>query len=239
MQVIVVDDHPLILDAMQQALTHLDPMVQVLTASRCRTALELATRHAEVELVLLDFNLPDLSGIPALRAWRQRFPALPIVVISGDEDRQTIVAVMSAGAAGFIPKSYSSELMLSALRMVLAGGRFVPPEILTGTQRQWGKSPSPAGSAVGHQAAIALSPRQRAVLTLMAQGMPNKVIARELDVSERTVKAHLTEVFRAFKVVNRSQAILAAVRFGLVAGVEPVNSPMSPDPRQDANKKPA
>ncbi|MCU0929466.1 MAG: response regulator transcription factor [Burkholderiaceae bacterium] len=208
MKLLVVDDHPLIREAVRHVVAALDEGVTVLAAADCDAGFALAEAHPDLELVLLDFNLRGLAGVPAIRAWRGRLPALPVVVLSSAEDRSTVLAAMAAGAAGFIPKSSSNEVMLSALRLVLAGGKYVPAEVLS----HGSAAPARPATSLDH---LGLSPRQLDVLHLVAEGKPNKLICDELGLAERTVKAHLTEVLRALGVSSRTQAALAATRLGL------------------------
>ncbi len=212
MRLLVVDDHSLIREAVRHVVQTLAESVTVLTAADCDTGFAIAEDESDLELLLLDFNLRGLSGAQAIKAWRQRHPALPVVVLSSANDRATVLAAMAAGAAGFIPKASSNEVMVSALRLVLAGGKYLPAEVL-----------EPGDSMPAHTAAatslesLGLSPRQLEVLQLIARGVPNKIICSELGLAERTVKAHVTEVLRALGVSSRTQAALAAARLGLAA----------------------
>ena len=210
MRLLVVDDHSLIREAVRHVVQALADTVTVLTASDCDEGFAIAERENELEVLLLDFNLRGLSGVPAITAWRQRHPALPVVVLSSADDRATVLAAIGAGAAGFIPKASSNEVMVSALRLVLAGGRYLPAEVLA---RDDG-APARTAEATSVEG-LGLSPRQLEVLTLIARGMPNKIICDELGLAERTVKAHVTEVLRALGVSSRTQAALAAARLGL------------------------
>jgi DNA-binding NarL/FixJ family response regulator len=209
MKLLIVDDHALIREAVRYVLARLDEEVVVHAAADCGKAFAMAEAEPELDLVLLDFNLPGLSGVPAIKAWRQRFPAVPVVVLSSAEDRPTVLAAVAAGAAGFVPKSSSNEVMLSALRLVLAGGKYLPAEVLTRPDAPVRAAPPVTLEALG------LTPRQFDVLKLIAAGKPNKLICDELGLAERTVKAHVTEVLRALGVSSRTQAALAATRLGL------------------------
>lgn len=212
MKLLVVDDHALIREAVRHVAAGLEPGAQVFTAADCEQGFALAEKDADIELLLLDFNLRGLAGVPAIKAWRARFPALPVVVLSSAEDRATVLAAMAAGAAGFVPKSSSNEVMLSAMRLVLAGGKYLPPEVLA---RADAAAARPAPASLD---SLGLSPRQMDVLKLIAEGKPNKIICDELGLAERTVKAHVTEVLRALGVHSRTQAALAAARLGLGRG---------------------
>jgi DNA-binding NarL/FixJ family response regulator len=210
MKVLIVDDHALIREAVRHVVAALDDDVTVLAAADNARGFAIAEAEPGLELLLLDFHVEGLAGVPAIRAWRQRFPALPVVVLSSTEDRTTVLAAMSAGAAGYVPKSSSNEVMVSALNVVLAGGRYLPAEVLA-------QPASPAGARVAPASldALGLTPRQLDVLKLLAVGKPNKLICDELGLAERTVKAHVTEVMRALGVHSRTQAALAAARLGL------------------------
>lgn len=210
MRLLVVDDHSLIREAVRHVMQALAESVTVLTASDCHEGFAIAERESDLEVLLLDFNLRGLSGVQAITAWRQRHPALPVVVLSSADDRATVLAAMAAGAAGFIPKASSNEVMLSALRLVLAGGKYLPVEVLAPD----GSAPVRAAEAVSVEG-LGLSPRQLEVLELIARGKPNKIICDELGLAERTVKAHVTEVLRALGVSSRTPAALAAARLGL------------------------
>ena len=216
MRALVVDDHPLIQEAVGDVLRRLEPEVAIDVAGDCERGLTLAGQGTEPDLVLLDLNLPGLSGIPALKIWRTRYPGVPVVVISAATDQQTVLAAIGAGAAGYIPKSSSNEVMLSALRLVLEGGRYVPPEALSRSAGDDAMSARSRHAKALSIETLGLSARQAEVLKLIAQGASNKIICRELGLAERTVKAHVTAVFRALKVSSRTQAAIEASRLGLV-----------------------
>ena len=213
MKALIVDDHPLIQQAVSNVLRGLDPAAEIAVAGDCDSALEIAAAGApEPDIVLLDLNLPGLSGIPALKRWRVRFPAMPVVILSALDDRQTVRAAIIAGAAGYIPKSSSNEIMRQAVSLVLAGGKYLPPEIVAPTED--------SRSAVSRRTLPAsarpdLTERQRDVLRLIAKGASNKHICRELGLAERTVKAHVSAVLRLLNVASRTQAAIEAVRLGL------------------------
>jgi DNA-binding NarL/FixJ family response regulator len=214
MRALVIDDHPLIQDAVSRVLQRAEPRFAVDAAKGCERGLELAGEGDEPELVLLDMHLPGgLSGIAALRTWRARFPSVPVIVVSASSDAQAVLAALEAGAAGFIPKSSSNDVMIHAIRLVLDGGRYVPQEVLLdGAAGAKTKRRAPTATSLE---SLGLTARQFDVLRLIAKGASNKVICRELGVAERTVKAHVTAVLRALKVSSRTQAALAAARLGL------------------------
>jgi DNA-binding NarL/FixJ family response regulator len=216
MKILVVDDHPLIREALQQALRQLKQDIVVLDAASAEDAAAAANSHPDLDLVLLDLSLGEASGLDVLTKLREQFPSLPVVVLSAASDRGTILKTLDLGAMGFISKNSSSQVLIGALRLVLSGGVYLPPEILG---QRAGAAPSPAAST-GERweralATLALTERQLQVMKLVIQGKPNKIIARELDVAEGTVKIHVTAILKALNVGNRTQAILALGKLGM------------------------
>ena len=219
MKILVVDDHPLMREAVQSVVARLEPGATVLAAADSERGFAIAAAEPDLDLVLLDLNIPGLAGIPALKAWRRRHPGLPIVVLSSADDRPTVLAAIAAGAAGFIPKSSPNEVLLGALQLVLAGGKYLPPEALAPVPGPGARAARAAESARPLET-LGLTDRQAQVLRLLAAGKSNKLISRELDLAERTVKAHISAVFRVLGVTTRTQAALAAAKLGLGAADE-------------------
>ncbi len=225
MKILVVDDHPLIREALRHVLVQLDGELDLLDAPTCEAAKEVAAQHPDIDLVLFDLGLPGVSGTCALEAFRDAHPHLPIVVLSATDDHDVVLDALDRGAMGFIPKTSSNELMLSALRLVVSGGIYVPPQALS----QAGERPESAaakvppapsapplpGSGLLDPAEVGLTGRQADVLALMVQGKPNKLICRELNLAEGTVKVHITAILRTLNVANRTQAVIAVSRLGL------------------------
>jgi DNA-binding NarL/FixJ family response regulator len=213
---LVVDDHPLVRDAMSHVIARLGGEVEVLEAADCLTGLELARAHPDLDLVLLDLNLPGLRGIAALERFRREHPAAPVVVVSMFRDRDTVAEAIRRGAMGFIPKSSSRETIVNALRLVLSGSVYLPPDAI-GDARADDATMGVAPGNTRSFAELGLTARQGQVLALVMKGRSNKEICRELGLAERTVKAHLTAVLNALKVTSRTQAVIAAGRLGLAA----------------------
>lgn len=214
MKILIVDDHSLIREALRGVLQELRPDGVVIESSSCGEAMRLASAHAEeLELILLDLGLPDGDGFEALDELRTLYPAVAVVVLSGAKDSESVIKSLDLGALGFIPKSATRAVMMSALQLVFAGGIYVPPEIL---QRDRDVRPSsPAPSNMGASPAdLGLTGRQVDVLTLMMQGKSNKAICRDLDLAEATVKNHVTAVLKALKVTNRTEAVVAVAALG-------------------------
>ena len=205
MKILVADDHALIREALRHLLQELDSDTTVIEAVDGESARRSVAAHPELDLALLDLKLPGINGFDLLAELRNGYPDLPIVVLSAVEDATTMRAVLNRGAMGFVPKSSANRVMLGALRLVLSGGRYLPPELL-----------STAGSATPESgAALKLTRRQRDVLKLMVQGQSNKQICRELGLAEPTVKIHVTAILRALNVTSRAQAIVAVNRSGM------------------------
>jgi DNA-binding NarL/FixJ family response regulator len=205
MHILVIDDHPLVREGLKHVLAGLQDGAQVTEAADADAALAALGHRPDFDLVLLDVNLPGRDGLSLLAEIGRVAPDLPVVMLSGVQDPALMRASLDAGAAGFIPKSSLSHVVLPALRLVLAGGVYVPPEML--------RTP---GSGAPDSEAPALTERQRQVLRLIAGGDSNKEIAARLQLSEPTVKGHIVAVFRALGVHTRTQAIAAAARLGLV-----------------------
>ncbi len=204
MKILVADDHALFRDGLRHVLARLGEEVTVLEARDGPEAQALAAAHPDLDLVLLDLAMPGADGLDGLRALRARSPSVPVVILSASEHPRDVRAALEAGAAGFIPKSSTSAVMLSAVRLVFEGGVYVPPAML-GEVPARGR-PSRAGTALG------LTPRQREVLALLAEGKSNKEIGQALGLAEGTVKLHVSAILRLLGAENRTQAVVAAAR---------------------------
>jgi DNA-binding NarL/FixJ family response regulator len=218
-KILIVDDHPLIREALRHVLSMLDESLELLEAQNCAEAMAVVANNAALDLVLLDLGLPDADGMSALTQMRERYPATPVVVLSATEQPSIVTRAIDAGAMGFIPKTSSNQLLLNALRLVLSGGVYLPVEVLhlphdapaPATQR--GNAASHGGKADSPRD-LGLTARQAEVLGLMVQGKPNKLICRDLNLAEGTVKIHVTAILKALGVINRTQAVIAVGRLG-------------------------
>ena len=209
MHVLVVDDHPLIPEALGVVLGALETDCTVEGAGELEAGLTRAGAEPRPDLVLLDLGLPGYSGLAALERFRAERPEVPVVVLSADASRERVMASIDLGAMGFIPKSAKTDVLRAALRLVLSGGIYVPLEVL---RQEPGPAAPPAGCSPRE---LGLTGRQSEVLGLLLRGLPNKLICRELDLAEGTVKIHISAILRALGVANRTQAVLAANRLGL------------------------
>lgn len=203
MKVLVVDDHPLIRDGVRLLIRKLETDAEILEAQTGEEALACAAANPDLDLVLLDVGLPGMDGLVALRRFRERHPAIPVVVLSAADDRVHVTQAIDDGAMGYVPKSSRCGVLLNALRLVLAGGVYLPPQTL-GRRRV---RPTPVE--------LNLTERQEQVLKCLVQGKPNKLICRELNMAEGTVKTHIAAILKSLNVTTRTQAVIAAGRMGL------------------------
>lgn len=213
MKILVVDDHALVREGLCQVLKGLEEQgepVEVLEAAHCARAFELAALHRDLDLVLLDYHLPDMNGLEALQVFGKMHPELPVVMLSGSVNPQIMRQVLAKGAAGFVTKAGKSNELLAVLRLVLAGEVYIPPELLAATGQ-----PCEHKSDAGHASPL-FTPRQEEVLNLLLEGRSNKEISQKLQLAEETTKNHVTAVLRALGVKTRIQAVLAAGRHGYV-----------------------
>jgi len=211
MKVLLVDDHVLFREGLVHLLDGLDPALEFAEADSVAGAL---AHPGAVDLILLDMHLRGPNGTEALAAVRTGIPGATIVVVSGDEDPLLIRRCIELGASGFIPKSSTRSVLISALRLVIAGGVYLPAAVLG---RDAWREPAIAADNPGArtQEAARLSARQLEVLRMAIRGKANKVIAREMSLSEGTVKQHLSSAFRALGVANRTEAVYRAAELGI------------------------
>ena len=210
-KLLVIEDHALVREGLVQTLRHLDANVEVSEVADFDGANELLGQKQVFDLLLLDLGLPGLDGISCLKAFRRRYPAMPVVILSAYDDAKTVSKAMACGAAGFVSKSYSSERLLAVLREVLAGRTCEPilsPEISKAIP------PSPIGKSA-ESSDHGLTERQTEVLCLMACGKSNRDIAEQLGLSEGTVKIHMTAAYRALGVSSRTQAMMVVAQRGI------------------------
>lgn len=203
MKVVIADDHPMVRDALTRTVRAITPDVDIFEAKdyaeieRCLEGLP--------DLLLLDLNMPGMYGIAGVRRLRAAHPGLSMVVASGEDDPATIRSVLALGVAGFLPKAEQPEVLMHALSLVLSGGTYTPPQAL---RDLYDGRPAQQPDASG------LTPRQMDVLRLLMKGQPNKVIARELGLTEGTVKIHIAAILRALLSRNRTEAVVTARRMG-------------------------
>jgi two-component system nitrate/nitrite response regulator NarL len=208
-KVILVDDHALFRRGFTLLFKQFNEMAEVVEGGSLNEALELAERHPDASLMLIDLTMPGMNGSASIQQITAAYPQLPVIVLSAKDRKVDVQGALAAGALGFIPKSSSPEVMESAILLVLSGGVYLPPEVLR---------PDPTEQVVtgGCDLPVRLTDRQREVLRMLVVGMPNKQICRELNLGDTTVRAHIAAIFRALGVNNRTQAANSARRLGLI-----------------------
>src|SRR5574343_165800 len=213
LKLLVVEDHALVREGLVRLLGQVEPGAKVFESADFESALNLLDNEGEFDLVLLDLALPGIDGFAGLDILRRRYPAMPVAVVSAFDDVPTITRVLNLGASGFIPKAFSGEALLSAVREVL-DGNIVRPTIQQGARLDDEKRLPPSKISV-KPAEVGLTDRQAQVLALMVRGLSNRDIAEQLELSEGTVKIHATAVFKALGVGSRTQALVAVARYGV------------------------
>jgi len=205
MKTLLADDHPLVREGVRQVLAQLEPPVEILDAHDYPSLFAHAALHPDLDLALVDLNMPGFVGMQGITQFRNRFPDIPLMVLSASESPHDIRRALEAGALGYIPKASPTAVMLAALRQVLSGGLYVP----AGLDGRHSAAPAAGFAALQHSG---LTARQLEVARLLAQGCANKAIASMLAMSESTVKVHIAAIFRVFNVSNRTEAVLAIQR---------------------------
>ena len=244
MKVLLIDDHPLILSALQTVIQGLGNGTTVVGVASAREAREALAASDDFDLVLLDLSLGDANGFDVLAEFRSKYPALPVVVVSASDRASDVIRAIDLGAMGFVPKRASNDTLFEALRLVMSGGIYVPPMSLGFSvappppsdgdtvpdvmrpravdeeldEITQAAAASPQQQVPASFESLGLSRRQGDVLAYLLKGMPNKLIAREMGLSVETVKDHVAAVLRALKVSSRTQAVLAVSQMTQRAG---------------------
>ncbi len=197
MKILVCDDHALFREGLELVLGQLGPGAELTSVGDAESALERVAADDALDLVLLDLQLPGMDGFAALSALRRNHPSVPVVVLSASESPADVRGALERGASGFIPKSTRGSVLLSALRLVLAGSTYVPPLMMGAAAAK------PAG-----ELRAALTGRQLEVLRLLARGLTNREIADVLKIAEGTVKTHILHIYETLDVTNRTEAAM-------------------------------
>lgn len=215
MNVLLADDHRLVRDGLKLLIARLGDDIEILEADDFRQALSIAESTEDLDLIILDLFMPGMNGLAGLDRMCGARPDVPVVILSGTFERKLVLDALMRGAQGYIPKTLSGKAMLSALQLIVSGEKFVPSIILDDDGASHsavtgqGAAPVPLDNPI-HK----LTRRERDVLSLLAEGHPNKEIARRLGLKEVTVKVHLKGVFRKLGASNRTQAVRIAMEFG-------------------------
>jgi DNA-binding NarL/FixJ family response regulator len=219
-RILAVDDHPLAREALARLAADLGTGAEVLEADSVAAAQDCLTRHEDIQLVVLGTSLPDASVLNGLERLLRSRPGVSVLVLAAQDEPEIARAALEAGARGFISKRSPTRVLIEALRLVLVGGTYVPPQALRAIAPRM-----PDTESVGRDAgaptftplkSLGLTPRQIDVLALLVQGKPNKLICRTLNLAEGTVKTHTAAIYRALGVMNRTQAVYAVNRLGVV-----------------------
>ncbi|MGJ0484361.1 MAG: response regulator [Methylomicrobium sp.] len=235
MKILLVDDHPIFRVGAEFLLKEIDASVEVMHASSCAEGISIAQQQS-LNLVFLDLDLPDGSGLNALENMKNARPSLPVVVLSGSSDRQAIERALDLKAMGFVPKSENTDMLFAAFRSALAGGVFLPASFLgkggygvpplacmeiKDVKNDSVRLPKPSTSKD-----IGITPRQLDVLRLLVQGKPNKRIATSLDISVPVVKKHVSDLLAHFKVMSRTELVIKVAQLGIVLGSPEESNPV-------------
>ena len=210
MKFIIADDHPLFRDALKRTEASLFPMAQLIEADTTASLQQRLEAADDLDLLLLDLHMPGSSGFSGLVHVRARYPSLPVIVVSGNEEPSVMRRAIAHGASGYIPKSSSLEEMAQAIARVLDGDVWLPASAAGSQQTQLAPDEVDIAERIRD-----LTPQQFRVLMMLADGLLNKQIAYELNVSEATIKAHMTAILRKLGASNRTQAVVAAARLQL------------------------
>lgn len=225
MRILIIDDHALIREGIALMIKRIQPQAQLWQANTCASGLEIAAAQA-IDFVFLDLNLPDQPGFVALEMFKEKYASTPVVIVSAQEDRNTVLKALELGAKAFVPKSADSARLHGAIEALL-DGRIYLPESITGADA----FPASAGNV---SSAWALTERQKEVLALIIMGLPNKLIARRLNIVESTVKIHVSAILRELKVASRTQALIAVAKYGIRLPMPPSEIPAAPVPASAA-----
>ena len=208
---ILVDDHPIITDALTTALGSFGVFDSIDIEASLESARTRLENNRHYDLIILDLHLGDSEGIHSMEWMRETYPDIPVIIFSGEESAAIISKSFEHGVRGYIPKSSPMNVIISALKMVLLGGNYLPSQLINQKALTQPISVQDDSNPVSR-----LTPRQTEVFYQLLQGLSNKVIARRLDMAEGTVKAHLNTVYRVFDAENRAQVIIKAKTYGII-----------------------
>lgn len=217
MQILLADDHQLFREGVCLMISEMDAEVEVLEAETFPVVLSTLAEHPSISLLLMDLSMPGGEWRQVVQEVRAEYPDLRIVILSATDDQSSICEAIKIGVHGFVPKTSSGKVMQNVIRLVLDGGTYLPPVLLSRDEDGIGLTASIVGKNFGPAtSAFDITPRQKDVLDQLRSGLSNKEIARNLDLSEGTVKLHVTALLRALDVNNRTQAVIKAQKAGMI-----------------------
>jgi DNA-binding NarL/FixJ family response regulator len=216
MKILLVDDHALFREGLRYVLQQLSEPVETLEAGNFPDGLKFAEEHPELDLALLDLNMPGSEGPVSIKYFHQRYPHIPVVVVSSEEDREIMEKVMDYGAMGYVCKNSSAQVVLGALNLILSGGVYVPPQIMRHTEPSIRHEAGQQDRRRLHTNEYGLTARQMDVLGHLASGLSNKEIATAMCLAEGTVKIHIAAAYQILRVSNRMEAVRVAEKLGLI-----------------------
>jgi len=209
-KILLADDHPLFREAIINVIKNSFPGCETLETEDLESALEMAQKEEDLDLILLDLNMPGMNGLNGLITLRNDLPTVPVVIVSAEEDKQIVLQAITYGAVGFITKSSPREQMTDALQQILAGNVYLPSDIIRSSQPDNRRTQRKDDNQIPPELLSSLTRRQLLVLERMSKGESNKQIAYNLNIAETTVKAHVSAILRKLGVHNRIQAVLSA-----------------------------
>jgi len=214
LQVLLADDHALFRDGMRYVLQQLSEQVDVICAGNFAETLRQAETNPGLDLALIDLNMPGSDGVASIRIFHHHFPEVPLVVVSGSDQRSEIEWVMEYGAMGFISKMSSAKEMVTALRLVLGGDIYFPPQLISQPESENNhvETDNPHQHLNNH----GLTKRQMQTLQYLAEGLSNKEIALKMDLAEGTIKVHVAATYQILQVCSRLDAVRKAQKLGLI-----------------------
>ncbi len=220
MKILVADDHELFLKGLELILSDLGNNVELVFAHNYVDIFNIIEKDSDFNLVLTDLAMPGANWLEAIQKIHEKLPETPIIILSAVFDKEIVQKTIEIGAAGYIPKTSSNAVIMSAVKLVLSGGAYIPPELLNNSLKNEFDilkqvEQIPENKEAGENLKI-LTPRQIEVIKLIAKGCSNKIIAHELGLTEGTVKLHVTAILKILNVYNRTGAVMEATRLGLI-----------------------
>ena len=208
MKILIADDHALFRDGLALRLEQIAPEATIIQASGFSQVLKIIRQDHDIEILILEVEMQDMPWLDSLKQIHETAPNIKIAVISAAEDSRTIRSILATGVKGYIPKRSEIKVVNNALKLILDGGTYIPPNLIDN---------APVNNLSGRSNGVkTLTNRQSQVLDLIAQGKSNKQIAYDMGVSESTVKLHINALLRSLHVNNRTQAVITAQKIGLI-----------------------